>query len=58
VLALPRSAVAKIVEAIETGEEPTLVWLWFQDCAGNTGSFLRAGRPTVADVELDLLPVD
>jgi len=58
VLALPRSAIAKIAEAIESGEKPTLVWLEFQDCAGNTESFLRAGRPTVADIVLDLLSVD
>ena len=58
VLALPRSAVARIAAAIETGEKPTLVWLEFQDCAGNTESFLRAGRPTAADIVLDLLSVD
>ena len=58
VLALPRSAVAKIAEAIASGEKPTLVWLEFQDCAGNTESFLRAGRPTAADIVLDLLSID
>ncbi len=58
VLALPRSAIGKIAAAIENGEKPTLVWLEFQDCAGNTESFLRAGRPTVADIVLDLLSVD
>jgi len=58
VLALPRSAIAKIAAAIESGEKPTLVWLEFQDCAGNTESFLRAGRPTAADIVLDLLSVD
>jgi hydrogenase small subunit len=58
ILALPRSAIAKIAAAIESGEKPTLVWLEFQDCAGNTESFLRAGRPTVADIVLDLLSVD
>ena len=48
VLALPRSAGASIAEAIETKEKPTLVWLEFQDCAGNTESFLRVGpaRPS------------
>jgi hydrogenase small subunit len=58
VLALPRTAGAKIAQAIETKEKPTLVWLEFQDCAGNTESFLRAGRPTVADIVLDMLSVD
>jgi hydrogenase small subunit len=58
VLALPRSAGAQIAEAIETKEKPTLVWLEFQDCAGNTESFLRASRPTVADIVLDTISVD
>jgi hydrogenase small subunit len=58
VLALPRSAGASIASAIETKEKPTLVWLEFQDCAGNTESFLRAGRPSTADVILDMISVD
>ena len=58
VLALPRSAGAKIAQAIENEEKPTLVWLEFQDCAGNTESFLRASRPTTADIILDTLSVD
>ena len=58
VLALPRSLTAAIAEAIETGEKPTLVWLEFQDCAGNTESFLRASRPTAADIILDTLSID
>ena len=58
VLALPRSAGARIAEAIEQNEKPTLVWLEFQDCAGNTESFLRAARPSVADIVLDTLSVD
>jgi hydrogenase small subunit len=58
VLALPGSAGARIAAAIESEEKPTLVWLEFQDCAGNTESFLRAGRPTVADIVLDTLSVD
>jgi len=35
-----------------------LVWLEFQDCAGNTESFLRASRPTAAEIVLDTLSVD
>ncbi len=58
VLAMPRSTGAQIAEAIETKEKPVLVWLEFQDCAGNTESFLRASRPTTADIILDTLSVD
>lgn len=57
-LGLPRSAAAHIAKALETADKPILVWLEFQDCAGNTESFLRASKPTAADVILDLLSVD
>ena len=57
-LALPRTFAARIAEAIESAEKPTLVWLEFQDCAGNTESFLRASRPTVAQLILDTLSID
>ena len=55
---LPKNAAAEIAEAIETKPKPTLVWLEFQDCAGNSESFLRASRPTAAEVVLDTLSVD
>jgi hydrogenase small subunit len=58
VLALPRSAASVIAAELQKAEKPTLVWLEFQDCAGNTESFLRAWRPTVADIILDTLSVD
>ena len=57
-LALPQSFAAKIAAAVESAEKPTLVWLEFQDCAGNTESFLRASRPTVAEIILDTLSID
>ena len=57
-LALPRRTAATIAEALEGARKPTLVWLEFQDCAGNTESFLRARHPTAAEVILDLLSID
>ena len=57
-LALPREAALQIAKALEKKRKPPLVWLEFQDCAGNTESFLRAHRPAVADIVLDLLSVD
>jgi hydrogenase small subunit len=57
-LALPKSVGATIAAAIQKTQKPVLVWLEFQDCAGNTESFLRAGRPTVAEIVLDTLSVD
>ncbi len=57
-LALPEEAAAQIAAAVERAHKPTLVWLEFQDCAGNTESFLRASRPTAAEVILDTLSID
>jgi hydrogenase small subunit len=58
VLGLPRAAAARIADALETRAKPSLIWLEFQDCAGDTEAFLRASKPTAADVILDLLSVD
>ena len=55
---LPKGATAMIAEAIENNPKPTLVWLEFQDCAGNTESFLRSSKPTAAEVILDLISID
>lgn len=57
-LALPASAAAQMAEAVERGKKPALVWLEFQDCAGNTESFLRAHQPGVAEVILQTVSVD
>ena len=57
-LALPKTFGVKIAKAVAQTEKPVLVWLEFQDCAGNSESFLRADRPTTAEVILDVLSVD
>lgn len=57
-LALPSSVIPKIVEALEKKQRPILVWLEFQDCAGNTEALLRATKPTIAEIVLDILSVD
>ena len=54
-LALPPRYLGAVVKALERTERPVLVWLEFQDCAGNTESMLRSSDPPVADVVLDLL---
>jgi hydrogenase small subunit len=58
VLALPPRFAHQIAQALTSTEKPGLVWLEFQDCAGNTESFLRSRNPSVADVILDLVSVD
>jgi len=57
-LGLPATQAAKIAEALEKPQKPTVVWLEFQDCAGDTESFLRASKPTAAEIVLDVLSVD
>jgi hydrogenase small subunit len=57
-LALPDSAAAQIARAVQQAQKPVLLWLEFQDCAGNAESFLRASRPTAAEVILDVLSID
>jgi len=56
--ALPKSAGAEMAKAVEKSLKPSLVWLEFQDCTGNTESLLRSSRPSVAEVILDYLSVD
>jgi hydrogenase small subunit len=58
VLGLPESATNAIAAAVDSQQRPILVWLEFQDCAGNTESFLRASHPTVADLILDTISLN
>jgi hydrogenase small subunit len=58
VLAMPETAAGMIAANIEQAPKPVLVWLEFQDCAGNTESFLRASHPTVADLILDTISLN
>jgi hydrogenase small subunit len=54
-LALPSRYAPQIVKALEQTTRPALVWLEFQDCAGNSESALRASHPSFADIVLELL---
>jgi len=58
ILGLPKTAAAAIADAVETGKRPIMVWLEFQDCAGNTESFLRSAHPTVAEIILDTISLN
>ena len=54
-LALPQRYLGQVADALTKTTRPIVVWLEFQDCAGNTESVLRSSDPTVADIVLDLL---
>lgn len=53
-LGLPMSAAGQIASALERRRKPVLVWLEFQDCAGNSESILRASHPSIAELVLSL----
>ncbi|HEY4752571.1 MAG TPA: hydrogenase small subunit, partial [Candidatus Limnocylindrales bacterium] len=57
-LALPASMTPQIVKALETPKKPVVVWLEFQDCAGNTESMLRSENPTIGDIVLDAISLE
>jgi hydrogenase small subunit len=57
-LALPASMVPKVAHAFQAAKRPPVVWLEYSDCAGCTESLLRANRPTVADLVLDILSLN
>jgi len=54
-LALPMRYASAVEKAFSQATKPVLVWLEFQDCAGNTESMLRTSNPTVAEFVLELL---
>jgi hydrogenase small subunit len=57
-LTLPSSMVPRIAEALEKRGKPVLVWLEFQDCAGDTESTLRATKPTLGQLVLDVFSLE
>lgn len=58
VLALPPRFTSQIAQTLESLDKPSLIWLEYQSCRGNSEAFLRARDPAVADLVLDLLSVD
>jgi hydrogenase small subunit len=57
-LALPAHVSSRVARALLTNPRPPIVWLEFQDCTGDTESFLRASQPGVDELLLDLLSLD
>jgi hydrogenase small subunit len=57
-LALPTTFGAKIAEALEAKKKPSVVWLEMQACTGDTESLLRASRPKVGELVLDIISYD
>ena len=57
-LALPARYAGRVAQALLEAQRPPVVWLEFQDCTGDTESFLRAQSPGVDELLLDLLSLD
>lgn len=57
-LALPPRYQAQVIKALEQKRKPVVVWLEFQDCAGNSEAILRSSHPTIADIVLDVLSLE
>ncbi len=57
-LALPAHYTGRIAKALAASPRPPVVWLEFQDCTGDTESFLRASEPGVDELLLDLLSLN
>jgi len=58
VLALPKSYSKFFEETLAAPARTPVIWLEFQDCAGCSEALLRASRPTVSELVLDVLAVD
>ena len=57
-LARPSSFLPPIAGAVAKGKKPYLVWLEYQDCAGDSEALLRTTKPTVGSIVLDVLAVE
>ena len=57
-LALPERFAPRVAAALSQVNSPVVVWLEFQDCAGDTEAFLRSRNPSTADLLLGLISLN
>jgi hydrogenase small subunit len=55
-LFIPR--IAHALDPSNPQRRPSVVWLEFQDCAGNTESFARANTPSISEAVLNSISLD
>lgn len=48
----------QIVEALEKGLRPSIIWLHFQECTGCTESLLRTSHPDIAELIMEHISLD
>ena len=54
-LALPPRFAHRIAAALAKVQSPVVVWLEFQDCAGDSEAFVRSQNPSAVDLLLGLI---
>ena len=57
-LALPSRFAPRVAAALAKVQSPVVVWLEFQDCAGDTEAFVRSRNPSASDLVLGLISLD
>lgn len=57
-LALSSACIPEIAGALEKKKKPYAVWLEFQSCTGDTESILRASKPSIAQIVLDIISLE
>jgi hydrogenase small subunit len=57
-LALPPEYAPRIAKALAAAPRVPVIWLEFQDCAGDTESFLRASNPDVSTILLETISLN
>ena len=58
ILGLPPTMLNKVVEAAETKDVPTVLWLHGQECTGCSESFLRSKAPYATDMILNIINLE
>jgi hydrogenase small subunit len=54
-IGMPSDLAASMVQAVEQGIRPTVIWLSFQECTGCSETLLRTTKPGLDELVLDLL---
>jgi hydrogenase small subunit len=57
-LAVDRSHMGRIAGALAAAPRPPVLWMEFQDCTGDTESFLRNRQPSLDDLLFDTVSLD
>jgi len=57
-MGLSELMIPKVVDAAASANQPSVVWLHFQECTGCSETLLRASQPDIARLILDLISLD